>query len=200
MGNEGLSTKRIESLTDGIFAIAMTILVLNLHLPISGGKTTNLVLQNALLGQTNQFFNYFLSFVLLAVFWILHHQQFHYIQRTDRRHLWINVLLLMFVALVPFSTSLVNDFSGAWVDELFFSANLFVIGLLFFWNWFYATQHHRLVDGSLDHRQIQLGKRRTMILPAISLLAILISFIFNPLAMLVFLLIPLLLSLPGFRH
>ena len=200
MENMGLTTKRIESLTDGIFAIAMTILVLNLHLPDGGASSTNSMLQHQLLGQANKIFNYFLSFVLLAVFWMVHHQQFHVIKRTDRTHLWINVLLLMFVALVPFSTSLVGDFSSAWIDELCFSANLFIIGLLFYWNWSYATQQHRLVDETLEEKRIQLGKRRSLVLPVVSVLAMLTSYIFTPLATLVFILIPILLALPGLKN
>jgi uncharacterized membrane protein len=84
----GMTTHRIEALTDGIYAIAMTLLVLNLALP---GTETYLAqtveLRDLLFGQAHKFFNYALSFILLAVFWIIHHDQFHFIKRTNRTHL-----------------------------------------------------------------------------------------------------------------
>ncbi len=66
---------------------------------------------NLLYSQMHRFFNYALSFLLLSIFWIVHHQQFHVIKRSDQRLLWINIFILMFVALMPFSTDLVGDFN-----------------------------------------------------------------------------------------
>ena len=75
----GLTTQRIETLTDGVFAIAMTLLVLTLDLPRVGAHLSNAGLWNLLNSQMDKFHNYVLSFILLAVFWLVHHQQFHYI-------------------------------------------------------------------------------------------------------------------------
>ena len=127
-----LTTRRIEALTDGIFAIAMTLLVLTLTLPDM--LETQLGLSQLLADQWPKFFNYALSFVLLAIFWIVHHQQFHVIRRTDRGHIWINIGILMFVALMPFSTDVAGDYSGETLAELLFSANLMILGLLFLLN------------------------------------------------------------------
>jgi hypothetical protein len=80
----GMTTHRIEALTDGIFAIAMTLLVLNLALPETGnGLTQTVELHKLLIGQTPKFFSYALSFLLLAIYWVLHHRQFHFIKRTE---------------------------------------------------------------------------------------------------------------------
>ena len=105
-----LTTRRIEALADCIFAFAMTLLVLTLTLP--DVMQTKLSLSQLLVAQWPKFFNYALSFLLLAVFWVIHHQQFHVIRRTDSRHVWINVGILMFVALMPFSTDVVGDYGG----------------------------------------------------------------------------------------
>lgn len=88
----GMTTHRLEALADGIFAIAMTLLVLNLALPESGKGLAEL--RSLLLGQLDKFFSYAVSFILLAILWVRHHEQFHYIKRTDGRHLWINVFFL----------------------------------------------------------------------------------------------------------
>ncbi|MBU0672755.1 MAG: DUF1211 domain-containing protein [Candidatus Margulisbacteria bacterium] len=196
----GLTTRRIESLTDGVFAIAMTLLVLSLELPPLGQQLSGTQLQQLLLSQAAKFFNYALSFVLLAVFWIIHHQQFHYIKRTNRTHLWINILVLMFVALMPFSTSLIGDFPGDWIAELFFSANLFIVGLLFQLNWLYVTWFKHLTDRSLTPRLVALGLRRGLVTPAVALVAIVLSLIDAPLTTHIYILIPVILLLPMFRR
>jgi len=76
----GMTTHRIEALTDGIFAIAMTLLVLNLALPETGNGPE---LHKLLIGQTHKFFSYALSFLLLALYWVLHHRQFHFIHNRN---------------------------------------------------------------------------------------------------------------------
>ncbi len=197
----GMTTHRIEALTDGIFAIAMTLLVLNLSLPeMETGLTQTAEVHNLLIGQMHKFFNYALSFVLLAIFWILHHQQFHFIKRTDRVHLWINIFTLMFIVLIPFSASLVGDYPKEWMAKFFFDLNLFIIGLFFIWNWTYATKRHRLVDRSLDPQRIALGKKRGAVTPFVALLAMALSAINPQFSSSVYLLIPIILSLPHFRH
>lgn len=122
-----LTTRRIEALADGIFAFAMTLLVLTLTLP--DATQTKLSLSQLLADQWPKFFNYALSFALLAIFWIVHHQQFHFIRRTDRTHIWINIGILMFVALVPFTTDVAGDYSRQTIAELLFSGNLLILGL-----------------------------------------------------------------------
>ncbi len=195
----GLITRRIEALSDGVFAIAMTLLALNLHIPAMTKDLTQAGLHVLLIGQADKFLNYLLSFILLAVFWIIHHQQFHLIKQTNRTHLWINIFILMFIALVPFSTSLADHYPNDWVSELFFGSNLFILGMLFSWNWHYATQKHRLVDSNLDARRIALGKRRGMVTPVVSFLAIILSLIKPQLSSYIYILIPILLQLPPFR-
>lgn len=195
----GMTTRRIETLTDGIFAIAMTLLVLNLDLPEVGKELTEAGLHDLLIAEMPIFFNYALSFILLAIFWIIHHQQFHFIKRTDRKHLWISIFTLMFIALIPFSTSLVGDYPDDRMAEFFFGSNMFALGVLFNRNWAYATKGHRLVEASLDPRRIALGKKRGAVIPLVSLLAVLLSLIHPRLSSYTYILIPIILSLPQFR-
>lgn len=196
----GMTTHRIEALTDGIFAIAMTLLVLTLDLPEVEKGLTQTGLHHLLMAQRDIFFNYALSFVLLAILWIIHHQQFHFIKRTDRKHLWINIFTLMFIALIPFSTSLVGDYPDDWMAEFFFGSNMFILGMLFNLNWAYATKGHRLVDRSLEPRRIALGKKKGAVTPLVSLLAMVLSLIHPQLSFYVYILIPIILSLPQFRR
>jgi len=195
----GLTTARLETLTDGVFAIAMTLLVLNLKFPqpshYMGGS-----LHKLLGSQIHIFINYVLSFIILGIFWIVHHQQSHYIKRTDRIHLWINIFILMFIALIPFSTSLVGIFTKDWADEIFFAGNIFMIGLFFYLNWSYATYEYRLINPDLDKEEIEIGKRRAMITPLVALIAILVTFLSTEYSSYCYLLIPVILSLPAFKY
>jgi uncharacterized membrane protein len=193
-----MTTHRIEALADGIFAIAMTLLVLNLALPEAGKGPAEL--HNLLIGQLDKFFSYAVSFVLLAVLWLRHHEQFHFIKRTDGRHLWINIAFLMFVALVPFSTSILGDFPDEPVAEVFFGSNVLILGALLLCNWAYATNHHRLVDHSLDPRRIALGKRRGAVTPLVAVLAMGLSFINPVISFYTYLLIPAFQAAFEYRH
>ncbi|NQT29218.1 MAG: DUF1211 domain-containing protein, partial [Candidatus Saganbacteria bacterium] len=153
-----------------------------------------------LFDQTHKFYNYFLSFMLLAVFWIVHHRQFHYIKRIDHLTLLVNILILMFVALVPFSASIIGDYPFDFAAHLVFSANLFVLGLLFSFNWLHATSKHRLVDADLEQKTITSGIRRSLVAPVVCLLAVVVA-MFNPVfSGWIYLLIPLVFMHPVFRY
>ena len=193
-----MTTRRIEALTDGIFAIAMTLLVLTLTLP--DATQTKLSLSQLLADQWPKFFNYALSFLLLAIFWIVHHQQFHMIRRTDRRHVWINIGILMFVALMPFSTDVVGSYEHETLAELLFSANLLILGLLFLLNWWYACRNHRLVDPDLDRETIVRGIRRSCITPVVAAIAMVLSLFIPRWGLTVYMLIPIIQLHPWFRY
>ncbi len=196
----GMTTYRIEALTDGIFAVAMTLLVLNLKLPQGGVEGVETDLIDLVTGQSHVFSNYAMSFLLAAVFWIIHHQQSHVIKRTDRNHIWLNVIILMFVSLIPFSTSLINDYHDDWMASIFFGMNMFILGSLFYLNWDYATRGHKLVAPNLDPRRIAVGKRRSAVTPIVSLLAMALALVDAPVSSFAYLLIPLILFHPTFRY
>jgi uncharacterized membrane protein len=192
-----LTTRRIEALADGIFAFSMTLLVLTLTLP--DATQTRLSLSQLLAEQWPKFFNYALSFALLAVFWIVHHQQFHFIRRTDSRHIWINIGILMFVALVPFSTDVAGDYSDQTLAELLFSGNLLILGLLFLLNWWYACHNHRLVDANLSHHIINRGILRNCITPVVAAISMIVALFIPRWGLTVYLIIPVIELLPWFR-
>jgi uncharacterized membrane protein len=196
----GMTTHRIEALTDGIFAVAMTLLVLNLKLPQGGGEGLDADLIDLITGQSHVFSNYAMSFLLAAVFWIIHHQQSHVIKRTDRNHIWLNILILMFVSLIPFSTSLINDYHDDWMASVFFGMNMFILGSLFYINWDYATKNHRLVALNLDPRRITVGKKRSAVTPIVSLIAMALAFVDVRISSFAYLLIPVILFHPTFRY
>ena len=103
-----LGRNRIEALTDGVFAVAMTLLVLDIKVPELEQPLATAELPLKLLSLWPKFLSYTISFVILGAYWVGHHVQLSFIRRADRPLLWINVFFLLWVALVPFSTALLT--------------------------------------------------------------------------------------------
>jgi len=173
----GLSLSRLEALTDGIYAIAMTLLVLNLIIPTVPESEAAQKIPIILTQDWQKFVNYVVSFILLSVYWMIHHMQSRQFTRTDTNHVWINIYTLMFVVLIPFSFSLVSDYPSLQITNLVFQCNLCVVGLLTYANWAYATHDHRLVDASMSPEYIAVGKRRSLMIPVLSVLAALATYV-----------------------
>jgi uncharacterized membrane protein len=135
-------TLRLEAFTDGVFAIAATLLVLDLTTHDLGAVKSDAQLWGALLGMRELFVNFALSFVLLCLLWMVHVRQFEYIARVDVTVLWLNNLRLLFIVLVPFATGLTTEYEEYLIGRLampvtFFFAILF--GALE-WEW---ARHRR---------------------------------------------------------
>jgi uncharacterized membrane protein len=171
-----LTTRRIETLTDGVYSIAMTLLVLNLRFPTIPESSEARMLPGVLVGLWPHFFSYAVSFLLLAVFWTSHHKQFDSIKQADETLLWINIVGLMFVVLIPFSTNLIGEYERLQISAVFFECNLFLVGLMSYVNWRYATGNHRLTDSAISSHAITMGNKKNLVIPAMSLIAIGLSF------------------------
>ncbi|MCI4326184.1 MAG: DUF1211 domain-containing protein [Thermoplasmata archaeon] len=177
---EALSdTGRIISLTDGIFAFAMTLLVLSLVVP-SAVCTAGLAfcathstlnspaysgtLWNLLRQEWNEFAAYVLAFVVISVWWSMHHSVFGFIKRYDSTLLWMNQMFLLGISVTPFILGVRSTFSNtAAANELYGGAQT-VVGLLLCAIVFYSTDHHRLVDRKMSGEEIQQQKVRVIYL------------------------------------
>lgn len=164
---------RMESLTDGIFAFAMTLLVTSMILP--GDAVPSLSSDRMLFSLLPEFYHYLIAFFVLAAFWMSHHDQFWRIHTIDNKFLYLNLTSLFFVTLVPFSTSFVGDYDSDTLATCLFEFNLLVLGLIFSLQWLYATRDHRLLSPDYPESGIQEGLYHGMIIPVISLIGIIIS-------------------------
>jgi len=178
----GLSPGRIEALTDGTFAIAMTILVLELPVP--------LLLHSAVAGENPasfaemwaEFYIYGLGFIVLGIYWVLHHYMFHFIKRADGILSWLTILFLAFAALVPFSTKALHENQalvpgGPWSNAVvFFAATTAISILLLLAIWRHATQKHRLVDLDIDPRIVSALSRVIIVGVAVFVIGTILSF------------------------
>ncbi len=170
---EPIKPNRIEALQDGVFAIVMTILVLEIKIPEVG---TMHDLRVELMKQWPMFLAYFVTFINIGIYWVGQHLQYHYIKRTDRVLLWINICFLMFLSLLPFNTALMSHYGSWQLPYILYGLNLIAIGLLSYSNWCYATYYHRLTDHTVSLELIRGVKRRILVAPAFALLAVLASF------------------------
>jgi uncharacterized membrane protein len=187
-----MTGRRMESLADCIFAFGMTLLVINLGLPDPKSAHDNETIRQYLLQQLRFFDDYALSFVLLALFWVAHHQLFHFIKQTDRIFLLISVFVLMFVALIPLTTSILAHFGHLPVANLVFDANLFIVGCLFYVSWIYA-ERRGLLDTEANRSAITMGKLRSLLAPAAAIVAYAFSFAVGSWSTTIYIAIPLIL-------
>lgn len=190
IGAAAMSPGRVETLVDGIFAISMTLLVLNLDLP---GVTTEKALVGALLDMWPHFQSYALSFYLLAVFWVIHHRLMRHVASVDEPFLWLNILAMIFIALIPFSTSIEGEYGNLQAAAVFFEGNLLAAGLAFSAEFAYASKNHRLLGPGIDQAVIDTGLRRSAVMPIVSMAAIVLSFFFAEYSTLAYLAIPVML-------
>lgn len=186
-----LSTSRIEALTDGIFAIAMTLLILNIDVPVVPKDKADELLIQSIEDYGHAFLHYFLSFVLLATYWVIHHKQSHFIKRSNRKLLWINLVMLMFVSLLPFSASMISDYADSYVSTMFFEANLLILSTILYINWIYATRNN-LVDPSLNREFIKRADKIYLYMIAVSVLALFITSLSPRWSIVIYIMIPIL--------
>lgn len=170
------SSIRIQTLFDGISAIAMTLLVLNIQLPDTTEKMDNSALLDLLSSMTPRFYIFILSFLLLASLWKVHHRQYSWIKRIDINLLWINILWLLFIALVPFSSSLIGENGHTTAGAFIFHSNLLLVGLISWLSWYYALKKKTLLDASTTNEEIKFNLYLVLILPFTAMSALVACF------------------------
>ena len=181
----GLSKNRIEALTDGIFAVVMTLLVLDISIPQIasshydiGSVAARSELLQRLFDLWPKVLSFGISFIILAIYWMAHHRQFHYIKHLDRTLIWMNIIFLMAACLLPFSTSLLGEYREQEIAILVYGGNSIIIGSLLYIQWWYATRNHKLVDENLDPITKGTLSRRLLFGITVYLIAIGISFVY----------------------
>lgn len=166
-----MSKHRVESLSDGVFAVAMTLLVF-------GFRATGIpasALRFHLLHFWPQLLAYILSFVIVGVYWVAHHTQFYFVTKVDRGLLWLNNLFLMTVAFMPFPASLLGKYPGSQTSIVMYGCTLVVANSFLALTWFYADRG-RLLHPAVPERFRRFALWITMAPISVYLLAIAVSF------------------------
>jgi uncharacterized membrane protein len=172
-----LSTARLETFADGVFAIAATLLILNVDAQVSDDVHD---LGARLLHIWPSYLAYAVSFVTIGIMWINHHTLMGQIGRTDRRFMVATVGLLLCIAFVPFPTRLVAEnirTDGARDAALAFGFTMVATAIMFTVTWFYASRGGRLLDADADAAVVKGISRTYLPGPYIYLFATLIAFV-----------------------
>jgi uncharacterized membrane protein len=169
-----VSSDRQKALADGTFAIVMTLLVLELAVPALH-DASNLELTRALAAMWPKFIAYTLSFLVLGVYWLIHHFLFDNITYYDARLAWLNVIFLLFVALIPFTTSLLGEYLLQKTPAIIYGIQLLVLFLMGFSIWTYGTGR-QLSAFEIDKEIVEGGKRMGYAYFSILVVAIVIAF------------------------
>jgi uncharacterized membrane protein len=179
-------TSRLEAFSDGVFAIAITLLVLELHVPeLQPGER----LWPALLREWPQFGAYLTSFAILGIMWVNHHSMFRQIRRADRGLMFLNLFLLLWTALLPFPTNLFakylqDDSINAHVAAAVYSTNLTLAAIAFSLIWWHVLRNH-LVEHDMTKEQQRWSVLRFSLGTLIYAATIGLSFVSAPITLLV---------------
>ena len=185
-----LEKNRIEALTDGVFAFAMTLLVTSMILP-RGADSTALTAAGALTLLIPDFIHYVIAFFVLAAFWTAHHLQFSQIRFITRPFLLLNIIGLFFVTLVPFTTSFVGDYPDT-LASIVFELNLMMLGLMMVVQWYYAAGNHRLISPKYPESKVQESLLRNLVIPFLSFVGVILALSGSQDSTMIYLLSPLL--------
>lgn len=134
----GRSIERLGGLSDGVFAFAMTLLVLDLRVPVAEAIHSERDLWNALVALEPNLLTYLLSFMLLGIFWVGVHTQLSKLKHSDRNLTWLHLAILLAVTFLPFSTKLLSAFITYRLALLVYWLNIAAFGLTNYCSWLYA--------------------------------------------------------------
>jgi uncharacterized membrane protein len=180
--------ERLIFFNDGVFAIAITLLALEIRLPAGAAASNDAELLASLLDMLPKYLAYVVSFLVIGSFWFAHHRKFALIKRYDGRLLGLNLVILMVVAFIPFPSSVISE-NTSLTATIFYALSMSLIGFLYSVLWAYASWHYRLIDPSLSPQQV----RRELLIPlftsAIFLLSIGVALLDLGIARLIWLLI-----------
>jgi uncharacterized membrane protein len=142
-----ISKERLETMVDAIFAFAMTLLVIGIEIPSFSASQASSELPGYISHLVPQVALFITAFLVLALFWLEHHRQFYYVRITDPIILWLNIAILIFIVMIPFTTDISGDYDGIQIAVLLFHVNFLAIGTLFLTHWLYLSRScHLCID------------------------------------------------------
>jgi uncharacterized membrane protein len=147
-----LGLDRLVFFSDAVFAIAITLLVLEIRLPSGAGGLDDRQLLVSLGGIFHSYLAYVISFLVIGTFWIAHHHKFGFIIKYDRGLLFLNLLVLMVIGFIPFPSSVISENPGS-TATIFYALTMALAGVLMMVLWAHAVQHNRLIDPAISQRQ-----------------------------------------------
>jgi len=191
-----LRSIRLEALGDGIFAVAMTILAIELkwpHLEDTSYKTFVTAFHEILLS----LLCYVISFIVLGIMWFGHRMIFEYIGKTNRHFIYLGILFYMMVCLVPLSTRFLAENSLQWGTIFVYGLNLSLCNLSLYVQWSYGINHEGLLERELPAEVKKEARFLFLISPVVYTIAIILSLWFPIASIIIFVITPLLYLIPN---
>lgn len=193
--------ERMVLFSDAVFAIGITILVIELRVP----ELTDHITESAVLAEVGKllpkFIGFLFSFFLIGLYWTIHHRLFGYLVDYTRKLLWLNLGFLFFIVLMPFSTSFYSDYSRPDTIKLitplaFYVGNIWCIGIMNYFLWGYISNpKNKIAEGIPDGHFVKLAKARSLIVPFVFTWTIPVAFFFPGLARFMPMFIPLVMKI-----
>jgi uncharacterized membrane protein len=166
---------RILALSDGIFAFAITLLVLNLAVPTLKAGTTSADLLSSLGKEYSTFVAYAISFFVINYYWLAHHRIFRYIKKYDNRLIQLNTFFLLFITLVPFFTELISQYGNLESADVLYYISQALGGSILTILWIYASQGFLLISKDTPENLIRWITVRNLVPPVVFLGATVLS-------------------------
>ena len=173
---------RLIFFSDAVFAIAVTILALEIRLPAVDGQISNGELLKNLLSIWPKYLGYIISFLVIGSLWMGHHRKFLLIKHHDRLLLFLNLILLMSIAFIPFSTSVISEFGNLITATVFYALSIAIAGLFSALVWWYAARNYRLVDKKVKKKELWQELLRPLSVSVVFFASIGLAFINSDLA------------------
>ncbi len=173
----GKSTERTIAISDGVFGVALTLLMIELKAPVSEAISSEKELIDLFLELSPKFLVSFLAFMTTGIFWMGQSTQYQYIKKSDRNLSWINLLFLLQVALLPFTTAFLGNYINKFKFPIgIYWLNLFLLGAILYIHWVYAVKHN-LVDPEIIEKVNKPIKTRIIVAQSLYLAGVLLCFV-----------------------
>jgi uncharacterized membrane protein len=169
---------RLEAFSDGVIAIVITLLVLEIHVPQTGAGISNAEMMRVLFRLAPSFVVYAISFAVCAVWWVSHHNFVHDLEQVDRALLWYNNLFLLWLAFLPFPTALLGQDPEQPLAAALYGIVGALTGFSFWLMRFHASRHPKLMKASITPAQRARRVRTSTLSPLLYALGTLSSLVF----------------------
>jgi uncharacterized membrane protein len=175
--DEKLGLERILFFSDAVMAIAITLLAIDIKIPEANPGAAASELPARLAAIAPNLLAFFISFIVIGIYWISHHRYFGFIKRYDKRLMLLNLTFLFFIACMPFVASLLGRYASVPLAVIVYTLAVAALGLSLALIWWYASAHHRLIAPALDADTIRSIRIRLFAAPLVFLIAVPFAFI-----------------------
>jgi uncharacterized membrane protein len=179
-----LALERLVYFSDAVFAIAITLLVLEIRVPEIEPAHARAELHLKLMALLPQIIGYLVSFLVIGVYWEAHHRMFGFIQGCTRTLIWLNMVELFTIAFLPFPTALLGRYAFVPIAVVCYAVSVIAVGLARTAIWSYASTGRRLLDADTPRAEIRAGLWRGLVPPVIFALSLPLAFVSPAMAML----------------